>query len=309
MNQKPTISIVSPVYRAEKIVERLVAEIQVVMNDIGLSYEIILVDDRSPDDSWEKMKFISSKFKEVKSVRLSRNFGQHPAIIAGLSIATGEWVVVMDCDLQDQPKEIEKLYNKALEGFDVVLARRENRQDGYFKKLFSKLFSKFFNYLADTQFNNEVANFGIYNTKVIKSVISMNDYIKAFPLFVYFVGYKTTAISVEHAERDSGESSYNFSKSLSLAFNAIISYSNKPLKIFVKTGMLISLLAFIGGIVNIIYYFEGNIKVSGYSSIIISIWLLSGIIITVIGIVGIYIGKVFEQTKNRPVFIIDNIIN
>ena len=306
---KPLISIISPVYKAEFILEKLVFEIQKSMNSMNTSYEIILVDDRSPDDSWEKMKFLSSKFKEVKSVRLSRNFGQHPAIIAGLSIASGEWVVVMDCDLQDQPKEIGNLYNKALEGYDVVLARRENRQDGYFKKLFSKLFSKIFNYLADTQFNNEVANFGIYNTKVIKSVLSMNDYIKAFPLFVYFVGYNTTAISVEHAERDSGESSYNFSKSISLAFNAIISYSNKPLKIFVKMGILISLLAFIGGIVNIVYYFEGSIKVSGYSSIIISIWLLSGIIITVIGIVGIYIGKVFEQTKNRPVFIIDNVIN
>lgn len=309
MNTKPYFSIVSPVYRAEHIVEKLVSEIQKSMEKMNATYEIILVDDRSPDNSWEVMQRISAEHPTVKSIRLSRNFGQHPAIMAGLSMAKGEWVVVMDCDLQDQPKEIEKLYRKVEEGFDIVLARRENRQDGYFKKLFSKLFSKLFNYLADTQFNNEVANFGIYNAKVIKSVLSMNDYIKAFPLFVYFVGYKTTAISVEHAERDSGESSYNFSKSMSLAFNAIISYSNKPLKIFVKMGMLISLLAFIGGIVNIVYYFEGNIKVSGYSSIIISIWLLSGIIITVIGIVGIYIGKMFEQTKNRPVFIIDDVIN
>ena len=308
-NQKPFISIVSPVYRADKIVDKLVSEIQKTMVAMNVSFEIILVDDRSPDNSWEAMKTQSAKFTEVKSIRLSRNFGQHPAIIAGLSKAQGEWIVVMDCDLQDQPKEIVKLFEKTKEGFDVVLARRENRQDGFFKKLYSKLFSKLFNYLSDTNFNNEVANFGIYSSKSIKSVLEIGDYIKAFPLFIYFVGFKTCAIAVEHAERDSGESSYTFAKSMSLAFNAIISYSNKPLKIFVKFGMIISLIAFFGGILNFILYLEGSISVSGYSSIIISIWLLSGIIITVIGVVGIYVGKVFEQTKNRPAFIIDEIIN
>ena len=109
----PTISFVSPVYRAEKILDKLVSEIHKVMVEINQPYEIILVDDRSPDNSWEVMKKISSQFSEVKSIRLSRNFGQHPTIIAGLSEAKGEWIVVMDCDLQDQPKEVLKLYNKA----------------------------------------------------------------------------------------------------------------------------------------------------------------------------------------------------
>ena len=302
------ISIISPVYRAEKILDKLVYQIRDTLHEIGVTFEIILVDDRSPDNSWEVMKQLSTKFPEVKSIRLSRNFGQHPAIVAGLSLAKGEWIVVMDCDLQDQPKEIEKLYKKAIEGYDLVLARRENRQDGFIKKMYSKIFSKVFNYLADTDFNNEVANFGIYNRKVIASVLTIGDYIKAFPLFIYFTGYNATSIAVEHADRDSGKSSYSFSKGISLAFNAIISFSNKPLKIFVKFGMIISFLAFIGGLVNLIYYLEGSIKVSGYSSLIISIWLLSGIIITVIGVVGIYIGKVFEQTKNRPAYIIDEII-
>ncbi len=302
------ISIISPVYRAEKILDKLVYQIRNTLHEIGVTFEIILVDDRSPDNSWEVMRQLSIKFPEVKSIRLSRNFGQHPAIVAGLSIAKGEWIVVMDCDLQDQPKEIEKLYKKAIEGYDLVLARRENRQDGFIKKMYSKIFSKVFNYLADTDFNNEVANFGIYNRKVIASVLTIGDYIKAFPLFIYFTGYNATSIAVEHADRDSGKSSYSFSKGISLAFNAIISFSNKPLKIFVKFGMIISFLAFIGGLVNLIYYLEGSIKVSGYSSLIISIWLLSGIIITVIGVVGIYIGKVFEQTKNRPAYIIDEII-
>jgi dolichol-phosphate mannosyltransferase len=233
------ISIISPVYRAEKILDKLVYQIRDTLHEIGVTFEIILVDDRSPDNSWEVMKQLSTKFPEVKSIRLSRNFGQHPAIVAGLSLAKGEWIVVMDCDLQDQPKEIEKLYKKAIEGYDLVLARRENRQDGFIKKMYSKIFSKVFNYLADTDFNNEVANFGIYNRKVIASVLTIGDYIKAFPLFIYFTGYNATSVAVEHADRDSGKSSYSFSKGISLAFNAIISFSNKPLKLLIRDALVV----------------------------------------------------------------------
>lgn len=308
MNQKPIISIVSPVFRAEKIVENLVAEIQVVMKQLNLPYEIILVDDRSPDDSWNIMKSLSERYDNIKSIRLSRNFGQHPAIMAGLSQVKGEWIVVMDCDLQDQPKEIEKLYHKALEGFDVVLARRTKRQDSYLKKLSSKIFSKVYGFFTDTEYDNEIANFGIYNTKVIQSILGISDYIKFFPLFVNFVGYKRTSIEVEHAARESGGTTYGFSKLISLAFNSIISFSNKPLKIFVKFGIIISLLSFFVGSYYLYEAFNNKIEVIGYTSIIVSIWFLSGVIITTIGITGIYVGKIFDQTKNRPVFIIDEVI-
>lgn len=308
MNSQPIISIVSPVYRAEKIVDKLVSEIQKVMKVINVSYEIILVDDRSPDNSWLKMKELSSKYQEIKSIRLSRNFGQHPAIMAGLNQAKGEWIVVMDCDLQDQPKEIEKLFNKAKEGFDVVLARRTKRQDGYIKKLYSKIFSKVYGFFTDTKYDNEIGNFGVYNKKVIQSILQVSDYIKFFPLFVNFVGYNATSISVEHAQRDSGTTSYSLSKLISLAFNSIISFSNKPLKIFVKFGMLISFFSFLIGIYYMIEAFNNKIEVLGFTSIIVSIWFLSGILITTIGITGIYVGKIFDQTKNRPVYIIDEII-
>ena len=182
-NEIPVISFVSPVYMAEKMLDKLVDEIQKVMLKINQPYEIILVDDRSPDKSWEVIKKIAHEFSEVRSVRLSRNFGQHPAIMAGLSLAKGEWVVVMDCDLQDQPKEVLKLYNKAREGFDVVLAKRKNRQDGFLKKTTSFIFSKIYGYFTDTVYDNEVANFGIYHKKVIKSIIEISDSIKFFPLY------------------------------------------------------------------------------------------------------------------------------
>lgn len=307
MNNSPKISIVSPIYKAENFVEKLVSEIQKSMTILDLDYEIILVDDRSKDNSWQKMIEISAQNANIKSIRLSRNFGQHPAIMAGLSHAKGEWIVVMDCDLQDQPKEIIKLYKKAIEGFEVVQARRKNREDNFLKKLSSKIFSKVYGYFTDTKYDNEIANFGIYHNKVIQSILEISDYIKFFPLFIEFVGYKSTSIEVEHASRDSGSTSYSFSKLISLAFNTIISFSNKPLKLFVKFGMIISFLSFCVGMYYIYQAMHNEIEVLGFTSIIVSIWFLSGIIITTIGVAGIYIGKIFDQTKNRPVYIIDEI--
>lgn len=299
------ISIVSPVYRAESIVEKLVEEIQSAMEPLSVHYEIVLVDDRSPDNSWVKMKELAQKHEVLKCVRLSRNYGQHPAIMAGLTKAKGEWVVVMDCDLQDNPKEIRRLYEKALEGFEVVLARRVQRQDRFFKKLSSKIFSKVYSYFSGVKYDNEVANFGIYHKKVIQSVLQITDVIKFFPLFVKEVGYNSTAIEVEHGERYAGETTYSLKTLISLAFNTIISFSNKPLKLFVKFGLLVSALAFLVGAFYLYQGLTGQIIVSGYTSLIVSIWFLSGVIITTIGITGIYIGKIFDQTKQRPVFIID----
>lgn len=308
MENTPHISIVSPVYRAEKILDKLVEQINAAMDSLDKTYEIVLVDDRSPDGGWVVMKRLSQEFPQVKSIRLSRNFGQHPAIMAGLSQARGEWIVVMDCDLQDQPKEIVKLYNKAQEGFESVMARRANRKDSFLKKLSSKIFSKIYSYFTEVKYDNEIANFGIYHKKVIHGVLAIADQIKFFPLFVNLAGFNSTCVTVEHAERFSGTTSYSFSKLLSLAFNTIISFSNKPLKLFVKFGLTISALSFLVGLYYIYMSLTDKIEVLGYSSIIVSIWFLSGVIITTIGVCGIYIGKIFDQVKGRPVFIIDEIV-
>lgn len=302
---RPLLSIVSPVYQAENIIQLLVERIENSLRKITADYDIILVEDGSSDNSWSVVEQIAKTNTNVKGIKLSRNFGQHPAIIAGLSQAKGEWVVVMDCDLQDQPEEIEKLYNKAIEGFDIVLAKRKNRQDKFFKKMTSLFFSNIYGYFTDTVYDNEVANFGIYNKKVIQSILEIPDAIKFFPLFVKFVGYNSTSIVVEHAERIEGSSSYSFSKLLSLAFNTIISFSNKPLKLFVKFGLTISIISFLVGIYNVYLGLTNQIEVLGYSSIIVSIWFLSGVLITTIGVTGIYVGKIFDQTKNRPTYIID----
>ena len=299
------ISIVSPVYRAEKILPILVSEINLVMERIGEDYEIILVDDRSPDNSWEVMKMLSNQNFKIKSIRLSRNFGQHSAIFAGLTRAKGDWVVVMDCDMQDQPKEIAKLYKKALEGYDIVLGQRENRKDKFLKKLTSRLFYKVFNYLSGANFDNNVANFGIYHQKTIKSILDMGDYVKFFSLFINWIGFKSVSIPIEHGEREEGKSTYSVGKLFKQAFNVIISFSDKPLRLFINFGLSISVLSVIVGMYYLYLALTGKIAQPGFSSLILSIWFLSGIIISCIGIVGVYLGKTFDQAKGRPTFIID----
>jgi len=303
------LSIVSPVYMGEKLVKELVDRLSETLSSIADDYEIILVEDGSPDQSWKEIETICRTDSKVKGIKLSRNFGQHYAIFSGLEAADGDWIVVMDCDLQDQPEEIPNLLKKAAEGYDMVFAQRENRQDNFIKKLSSRLFYSLFSYLTETKQDATIANFGIYSKKVIQSVVSMNDYIKYFPTMVKWVGYKSTKLNVKHSSRAEGKSSYTFSKLIKLALNSIVSFSDKPLRLLVKFGFYISTLSFLVGIFYLFRYFMGQTTVSGFTSIIITITFLSGIIILTLGLVGIYVGKTFEQSKQRPAFIVDQKIN
>ncbi|MEP7169803.1 MAG: glycosyltransferase family 2 protein [Bacteroidota bacterium] len=303
-SEKPLISVVSPVYRAEKIIDKLV-EINIhELSKITPNFEIILVDDRGPDKSWEKIKENTVKDNRVKGVKLSRNFGQHYAITAGLDFAKGEWIVVMDCDLQDRPEEIPALYNKALEGYDIVLARREVRQDGIIKKLFSRLFHIALTWLTGSPLDNRVANFGIYHNKVISAISMMRESIRFFPTMVKWVGFNSTSISVTHAERDSGSTSYNFKRLIELALDIILAYSIKPIRLAIKFGFIISGLSILFAIYNVIRALTNGFAVLGYGSLIASIWFLSGLIISFMGIVGLYVGKTFEGVKKRPIYIV-----
>ena len=302
------ISIVSPVYKSEELIDQLVARISETAEKISTNYEIILVDDSSPDNSWNKINELCAKNKKVIGIQLSRNFGQHYAITAGLDHAKGEWVVVMDCDLQDVPEEIFNLYEETKNGFDIVLARRTNRKDKISQKFFSFFFYKFLNYLTGIKHDEKVANFGIYHKKVIKSIISMRENVRYFPIMVKWVGFKMGYINVKHASRD-GETSYVLKKRINIALDVILSYSDKPLRIFVKLGMFISFTSIIISCYYFIQWLLGKTIIMGYTSLIISIWFLSGIILAALGIIGLYVGKTFQDVKKRPIYIINQIIN
>ena len=303
------ISVVSPVYRAEKIVQELVIQLHVHLQKITDEYEIILVNDASPDDSWNMIAAECANDKRVRGINLSRNFGQHYAITAGLNYAKGDWIVVMDCDLQDRPDEIPNLYRKAQEGYDTVFAQRIERQDKYLKRLFSKIFYSLFSYLTDTQQDPSVANFGIYNRKVIKAMLSMKDHIRFFPTMVQWVGFKKFYLPVKHSDRYEGTTSYNFKSLMRLALNNIIAFSDKPLRLTVKIGFFMSIISLLLAVYNIIARCTGIILVAGFTTTIFSIWFVGGLLFAVLGIVGLYVGKTFENVKERPIFIIKDKIN
>jgi polyisoprenyl-phosphate glycosyltransferase len=298
------LSVVVPVYFSEKTLEELTVRIFQTAGVLNLDSEIILVNDASPDNSWEIIKKLHAENPNIKGIDFSRNFGQHYAISAGLDASEGNWIVVMDCDLQDVPEEITKLFNKAQEGYDVVLAKRKQRKDRFFKRFISRIFYMFLSYLSGVKYDPQVANFGIYSKNVIDTIKSLPEKNRYFPSMIKWVGYKQTSVDVDHSERKEGTSSYNFKKLINLSLDIILSYSDKPLRITIKLGLLITFSSLVISIITLYKWYTGEIEVLGYTSLILSIWLLSGIIIFVLGMVGLYIGKIFENVKNRPTYII-----
>jgi glycosyltransferase involved in cell wall biosynthesis len=306
----PFISVVSPVYNSQNIVPLLISRLEEALRQITEDYEIILVDDYSSDNSWQSIESAAKSNQKIKGIKLSRNFGQHYAITAGLDYTIGEWVIVMDCDLQDRPEEIINLYKTANEGcFDIVLAGRINRKDQYLKKMYSKCFYKVLGFLTGTKHDPSVANFGIYSKSVIREIKSLRESIRYFPTMVNWVGFKKTTIVVTHSEREEGKSGYNFKKMFNLAIDIILAYSDKPIRITIKLGIFISFISFIMSLYTFIKWYSGTINVIGYSSLIISVWFLSGCILTTLGIVGLYVGKIFEGVKGRPIYIIEKVAN
>jgi glycosyltransferase involved in cell wall biosynthesis len=310
MEKNIHISIVSPVYKAEKIVSELVSRIISSVEKITSDFEIILVEDGSPDGSWGEIEKVCLLDKRVKGVKLSRNFGQHYAITAGLNNVTGEWVVVMDCDLQDQPEEIEKLYHTAVEQkVEIVFARRVKRKDNLLKKISSIFFHTVYSYLSGVKSDETIANFGIYHKKVIAEFNKMKESARSFTSLLNYVGYSSTTVEVEHALRYEGKSSYSFYKLLKLSFDVILSNSNKPLRLTIKLGFLMSFFSFFLALYNLFAHFIGIIKVPGYTTTIFSVWFVGGILTFVLGIVGLYIGKIFDQVKERQLYIVSETLN
>ena len=300
----PYISVIVPVYGCKECLYELYIRLCNVLEKISNDFEILYIDDGAPDNPWSFILELAGKDSRLKGIRFSRNFGQHKAIAAGLEYSTGNWVVVMDCDLQDVPEELLKLHQKALEGYDVVLGSRNNRKDIFLKKLMSQLFYRILGYLTETVQDSTIGNFGIYNRGVVNAICSMHDSFRYFPTMVRWVGFSQTQIEIVHAERKTGKTSYSFKKLLNLGLEVMLAFSDKPLRLTVKAGIGISVLAILYTFFVLIEYATGKITVLGYTSLVISIWLLSGIIIFTLGMVGLYIGKTFESVKGRPLYVV-----
>jgi polyisoprenyl-phosphate glycosyltransferase len=298
------ISVVVPAYGAPESLQELCDRLVGTLSSFDRDFEIILVNDASPDDSWERIKALARTDNRVRGINLSRNFGQHYAITAGLDHARGEWVVVMDCDLQDQPEEITKLHARAMAGLDIVVGRRADRKDGYFKRLASRLFYRFYEYFTEVKVTHSIASFGIYSKRAIESIRRLREQNRSFGLFAIWVGFSRDEIDVVHAPRERGRSAYTLKKMVGLAMDSIVAHSNKPLKLCVALGFLISASAIIYALWLVVMYFLYTMPSPGWTSLIVSMYFLSGLTIGAIGVLGIYVGKIFDEVKGRPLYII-----
>lgn len=299
------ISVIIPVYKADGCLSELYARLKATLEPITTDFEIVLVEDCGGDRSWPMIVELSRIDSRVKGIQFSRNFGQHYGITAGLDFCDGDWVVVMDCDLQDRPEEIPRLYAKALEGYDVVLARRGPRSDPFLKRFTSNLFYKIFSYLADMKYDGETGNFRIISRKIVNNYRTIREQLRFFGGLVAWMGFPTASINVQHDERFSGQTSYTFGKLWKLANETIVAYSDKPLRLSVRFGFGVSTLAFAYGVYIVGRAMIHETPIMGWSSLIASIYFLGGIIISILGILGIYLGKAFDETKRRPLYIIN----
>lgn len=302
------ISIVVPVFQAEQTIFPLVEQIVNVCTQTGCKFELILVEDGSRDSSWEIISNLANANPSIKAVKLSRNFGQHPAIFAGLQLSNGDAVVVMDCDLQDSPSEIPKLID-SLNKYDVALAQREKRKDSFSRVLSSAVFYRFLSYMSGMKQDSSVANFGAYKRKVIEAVLSSQESNKYFPLAVQWTGFDTVKVPVVHSKREFGKSNYTFNKLMKLALDITLSFSEKPLKMTLILGLFLTLTGVCLAIYNVALTLISGVVAPGFTTVIVSIWAFSGINTLVLSIIGIYLGRVYNEVKQRPVFIVSECIN
>ncbi len=298
------ISVVAPVYGCPGALPELHRRLSDALGGMGIPYEIILVDDRCPQGSWEGVRRLAQDDAHVRGIHLARNFGQSRAITAGLDRARGSWAVVMDCDCQDPPEAIPALYAKAQEGFDVVFARRMNRKDSRLTLALSHAYYRVFSNLAETTIDPSIGNYSIVSRRALDAYLSMREQGRDYSLFMTWVGFEQATVDIEGEERFEGESSYTFGKKMSLAIETITSHSTKPLTLAVKVGFNMAVLAFIMLVIMVIHRLVDATAPMGWPSTIASVFFVGGMLVSVMGMVGIYVGNTFTEAKRRPLYLV-----
>jgi dolichol-phosphate mannosyltransferase len=265
---------------------------------------MIFVNDGSTDRSWQIITELSHKDQRLKGLSLSRNFGHHIAITAGLDHARGEAVMVMDGDLQDPPEEIPKLYEEFKKGYDLVYGTRKLRQDNYFRRMCSSLFWKTIKALTGFNISGNQSMLRIMSRRYVDNLIKFPERSRWLPGLYAWAGFDQTTIPIEHAARFSGTTKYNLLKMLKLTFNAITSFSSTPLQVSGMTGLALSLMAFIYATWLVIKKIFLGIPVTGWASLMVAILLIGGFQLIMLWLVGQYLTRVFTEVQGRPLYIV-----
>jgi polyisoprenyl-phosphate glycosyltransferase len=298
------VSIITPVYNEEKNIPLLINTIATVMKDLSYSYNVIMVDDGSSDGTLSVIKEYTAKYPEIKYISFSRNFGHQNALKAGLDMAMGDCVISMDGDMQHPADLIPVMLTKYEEGYDVVYTiRLEDKSLPTLKKSTSNFYYRILNRLSDVKVDKGAADFRLMSMKVTEVVRNLPEQDLFFRGIVKWVGFKQIALEYNPQERVHGSTKYTIRKMVSLALNGILSFSKKPLYLAAYLGIIFSTLSILY-IPYIAYsYFFGH-PISGWASVIVTITFFGGLQLLILGVIGIYIGRMFIQIKNRPMYIV-----
>lgn len=301
------LSIVLPVYNEEGCLSELYQRLTKTLTALkGISgYELVFVDDGSRDRSWPMIQSLHEKDPRVVGVRFSRNFGHHMALSAGINIAKGQAVVMMDSDLQDQPEEIPKLYAKFLEGYDVVYGVRRQKKHGLIKQCLSLMFNKVMAVFSDTQIKINSHIFRIMSRRVVDVFNQFGERDRYIIGLISFAGFKETGVDVEHGVRAAGQTKYSFRKMMRLGMNSITAFSMRPLQVASWVGFFLAFLGFIAIIYLFILKIFFGMGILGWPSTMVVIIFIGGIQMLFLGLIGEYIGRIFLEVKRRPLYVID----
>lgn len=302
------LSIISPVYQAEAIVDKLVERILAAIIPLGLQFEVILVDDGSLDKSWERIMQQACLDPRIKGLKLSRNFGQHYAITAGISRSSGKLIVLMDCDLQDSPEDIQKLIEEHERGYEIVFTRRIHRGHTAGRSWSSEFYNLVFGFFSDGQYHINYGSLVLFSRVVADAFLQLKERDRLYIQLLKWLGFTSAVVEVEHHPRLSGKSSYTLWKILSLGLQGWTSHSTKLLRFSTYLGLALAVCSFAFACVVIGRYFIYDL-LPGWPSVIVSILFSTGLILMSVGVLGIYIGKIFEQVKERPLFLVEKAVN
>ena len=303
------VSIVAPVYNEEELVSEYCDRVIKVVNNINIDYELILINDGSSDSSYDQMKSYASKNKHIKLINLSRNFGHQVAISSGMNESSGDAVIVMDSDLQDPPEEIPEMIQKWKNGYDVVYAVRKKRKgESIFKKITAKLYYKILKRLTNISIPVDTGDFRLLDRKVIATFREFKEGHRFIRGIISWIGFKQTAHYYIRDKRKAGDTKYPLKKMTELAIDGITSFSSKPLMIAGFIGTCVSFFSFVYIIYTIINKFLGN-NIPGYTSLMAAILFLGGVQLLTIGFLGVYIGRIYDEVKNRPLYVVSEKVN
>lgn len=307
------LSVVVPVFNEQESISKTIDRLLVLKKDLFIKeteLELIFIDDGSNDDSLNILKDKSQSHPEIKIISFTRNFGHQIAISAGIDFTSGDYVAIIDADLQDPPEIIIEMYEKALQGHDIVNAKRRSRAgETFFKKTTANLFYKFINYLSETDIPLNVGDFKIISKKVVSSIHTMREKHRFLRGMIPWTGFKEISIEYDRKERFAGKTKYPLKKMIQFAFIAVLSFSSKPLTIAIRLGIIVTMLGFLGGIYVLYQKLFSGQPVPGITSILLTIIIFSGLQITLIGLAGEYIARIFEEVKGRPLYIIEEKVN